>query len=77
MTYVQTDQVPISFHCLWSGTTKEDLLQPPPPKSKLIAWFGTNCHGSAGHEQRANWVREFMKHIKLDSYGTLYQPFFC
>lgn len=48
MTYVQTDQVPITFHCLWGGTSIDNFLTPPPPKTpgKLIAWFGTNCHGT-------------------------------
>lgn len=41
MTFYMQSQVPITFTCMWGGGKLEDLLLPPPPKTKGF------CHQSA------------------------------
>eukprot|EP01103_Thecamoeba_quadrilineata_P001536 TRINITY_DN1138_c0_g1_i4.p2 TRINITY_DN1138_c0_g1~~TRINITY_DN1138_c0_g1_i4.p2 ORF type:complete len:289 (+),score=58.15 TRINITY_DN1138_c0_g1_i4:836-1702(+) len=71
MNFNQTSDVPISFLCSWGGGDLMDLLKPPPPKPKNYApvvWIAGNCL-AGGAQQRYEYVKELMKHIKVDSYG--------
>jgi len=69
-TYYLESQVPITFTCMWGGGTFEDLLKPPPPKSKdkCVIFMSTNC-GSGGALARTAYAAELMEHMQVDSYG--------
>lgn len=69
MTFVQTDQVPVTFLCSWGGGSIADFLKPIKwPKRGSIAWINSNCGGGGAHA-RTNYVRELMKHIEVDALG--------
>jgi hypothetical protein len=69
-TYHHDAEVQVTFVCPWGSKKYEDLRTPPPPKSddKLVAFIASNC-GAGGADGRLNFVRELMKHIRVDSFG--------
>lgn len=69
MTFVQHDQVPVTFLCSWGGGSIDDFLKPIKwPKRGRIAWINSNCGGGGAHA-RTNYVKELMKHIDVDALG--------
>lgn len=85
MTYNQIkseNNVPISLFCDWGGGNKEDYLKPSPSKSqgkakplgvkrvdKFAIFVSDNC-AIGGARNRTLYVKELMKYVNIDSYGT-------